>query len=891
MKRFFMALMALTFIMSNVVPAITLSQAADTATPFPDVYSDDPYINDIWYLKDENIVQGYEVKTEATAESAATTQIQFRPDYQINRAELVKIMAEALYTKAEIDACTLLPFSDVPAGQWFTNYVCIAQKNAIVSGFPDGTFQPAAATKFVEAAKIISISLKLKTTVKTGEEWYQPFVRAMVSRKGVPPTIGSFAKIITRGEMARMIHAAKEPVQTTSLNIDTLAASTVKNVELPQIDSCDALIEQLKTTQSNEDKMFLRSESDAIQTMEAVPAPTSAQTGAGSLSKDSSGAADYSQTNTQVKGVDEADVIKNDGKYIYLIKGNTVRIVEAYPGNAMKEIANIKVDDDQFSPLEMYVDNDQLVIIGNVYHDRVYAMPYAEPMMMDDAGFAAKSIRYPGPYFDQTRTKVYLYDIKDRSNPKKQRSIEIEGSYSNSRKVGKNVYFVLNQSIPYYEIQAQGTADLLLPRFKDSAQGNVEKPLVRCMGVQYFPGFQNRNYLIVAGLNMSDLDSDISRKVVLGSSQNIFASDKNLYVASPQYKEVRKRSGRDIFYESEQSTLVYRFQLNQAAIEYQNQGSVPGNILNQFSMDESGDTFRIATETNSYNRNTGESTSGNNLYVLDNGSMTVTGKIEGIAPNEHIKSVRFIGNRAYMVTFLTVDPLFVIDLSDKANPKVVGELKIPGWSDYLHPFDETHLIGFGRDVDPNIDADKVHSDYAVYYTALLGMKISMFDVSDVKNPKEMFNEVIGTRGTNSELLNNHKALLFDKDKKLLAFPITITEAGSKDKQGAPLNINTVFSGGIIYSVDLTNGFKLKGKVTHYENDDVFLNSGEYFSGEPGRMIQRMIYIGEYLYSISPDFVRSYTLTTAKPVNFIQLKADQTPGVEYLPTPPPGGMTR
>src|SRR5690606_13084850 len=291
----------------------------------------------------------------------------------------------------------------------------------------------------------------------------------------------------------------------------------------------------------------------------------------------------------------------------------------------------------------------------------------------------------------------------------------------------------------------------------------------------------------------------------------------NLYVAAPHYQEIRRRDGRDIYYESQQSTLIYRFKLSQDEVEYQNRGSVPGNILNQFSMDESGDTFRIATTTDTYSPTTGSWT-GNNLYVLNRDSMKVTGKIEDIAPGERIKSVRFIGNRGYMVTFKNVDPLFVIDLKDPANPTILGKLKIPGWSDYLHPYDENHLIGFGREVDPKGEtAEFLTSEF------LLGMKLSIFNVSDVANPVEMHKEIIGARGTTSELLYNHKALLFDKEKNLLAFPITITEKKSNSSD-IYNNIQTVFQGGIIYSVDLNNGFKLKGKVTHYEDDTAFENS-------------------------------------------------------------------
>jgi uncharacterized secreted protein with C-terminal beta-propeller domain len=887
MKRLFTSLFLVSFIGSNIqIPSLS----AQEPSPFADVYSDYEYKASIEYLKEKNIVEGYETS------SGDEEDRQFRPDYQINRAELTKIMVEAQYTQEEIDQCLsdkemkdwkTVYFTDVNIDDWFAKHVCMAEEKGIVDGYPDGTFKPTQAVNFAEASKVIANTLNLKKGTTTDEHWFTPFVEALEDRKGIPPSIRSFRKNITRGEMARMIHAGKELVADEALALSKLQELDQKQDELPQVDSCDVLIDKLGLDEPQYDYYYDKSMMGDGDIMEEnaqgevapqAPAPTTTESRNQATDDAASGAGavanEYSQTNVQVKGVDEADIIKNDGKYIYLIKGNTIRIVEAYPGTALKELSTIEVDDADFVPQEMYIDDNQMVIIGHVYRYRDY--PYPMPMM-ENRMMMTDAMIWPGPSFDSTRMKVYVYSIRDKENPRKQRSIEMEGNYTSSRKVGKNVYFVLNQYIPYYFIQKDQPADVILPLYRDSAEGNEDKPLVRCTGVQYFPNFQDRNYMIVAGLNISDLNSDLNRKVVLGSSQNIYASRDNLYVAAPHYQEVRIRDGRDVSYENQQTTLVYRFKLAQDEVEYQNQGFVPGNILNQFSMDESGETFRIATTTDSYNPVTGSSATGNNLYVLNRDSMAVSGKIEDIAPGERIKSVRFIGNRGYMVTFKNVDPLFVIDLKDPVNPTILGKLKIPGWSDYLHPYDENHLIGFGREVDPKgEDAEFLTSEF------LMGMKLSIFDVTDVANPKETHKEVIGARGTTSELLYNHKALLFDKEKNLLAFPITITEKKSESSTAYD-NIQTVFQGGIIYSVDLTNGFKVKGKVTHHEDDTIFENSGEWFYGNPGRAIQRMLYIGEYLYSVSPDYVRSYMLDTAKSVGFIKLEGGQQDDVDYLPS--------
>ncbi len=833
MKRFLSALFSFTILASS----FSLSVHAESSEKpiFADVKSEDVYSNSILYLKNKAIVNGYQGGS-------------FRPDYTINRAELTKIMVSAAFKPEVVAKCKNSTFSDVKKDDWFGSYVCVATQKGIVKGYGDGTFKPAQAVNFAEASKIISSSLALTSNQQTSKPaWYSPFVQSLAARHAIPPSIRSFGKRITRAEMARMVHASKEKVSDPSLTFEEIAQLNEKDRDLPQLDSCDALIEKLKLRQEPPVMRILNT-MDAVPTAGALQERGQGAPMAAESKTTSSASADFSKTNVQVAGVDEADVVKNDGKYIYLIKGQTVRIVDAFPTENMKEVSTIDLGDSNFQPQEIYTDSDQMVIIGHSFGERLLEKP-SEGIMRPQI--------YPGPIFGNSRTKIFIYSIADREHPEKQRNLEIEGNYTSSRKVGKNVYFVLNQSLPYYRILEGKSAHAFIPTIKDSAKGEEEKPIARCMDILTFPNSEARSYLIVAGLNIADQQSDLKRKVLIGASENIYASANNLYVANVSYGQ---RSG-------ETNTTVYRFKLTQDEIEYQSNGSVPGTILNQFSMDESGHDFRIATERQTL---LAPYTSTNALFILKQDDMSVEGKITNIAPGEHIKSVRFMGSRAYLVTFKNVDPLFVIDLSKPEDPQILGQLKIPGWSDYLHPYDENHLIGFGRDVDASIDADKVHSDNAVYYTALLGMKLSLFDVSDVANPKEMFHEVIGTRGTTSELLTNHKALLFDKEKGLIGFPISITEAKSPTSTPEALNIQTIFQGGIFYTLDLTTGFKLLGKVTHYENSDAFKSSGEYFYGDPGRNIQRVLSIRDFLYGVSPDVVSASTRSDVKLVKKIEL---------------------
>ena len=196
----------------------------------------------------------------------------------------------------------------------------------------------------------------------------------------------------------------------------------------------------------------------------------------------------------------------------------------------------------------------------------------------------------------------------------------------------------------------------------------------------------------------------------------------------------------------------------------------------------------------------------NNLYVLDK-DMKIVGKLQGLANGEQIYSVRFIGDRAYIVTFMLTDPLFVIDLKNPTSPKVLGELKIPGFSNYLHPYDDTHLIGFGMDTT-------VINEGGMDRAKTKGMKIAIFDVSNVSKPVQQFMTTIGGVGTYSEVLNNHKALLFSKEKNLLALPVTENNYDNKTNSS-----QQSYQGAYIYNIDLVNGIKLKGKITHMDEDN------------------------------------------------------------------------
>ncbi len=625
---------------------------------------------------------------------------------------------------------------------------------------------------------------------------------------------------------------------------------------LPTVDSLINLKAVLSKAQSNNRGEYLGILTDGVimkntaQSAEATTAPMMSGS-----AKDENSDSDYSKTNVQVEGVDEADVVKTDGEYIYQVNGQKVAVIRAYPADEMTVLSKLEFEDKNFNPQEMYVDSKNLVVIGSTYKEMEIVKEQQTLKEKVDTIISSKVIGIMPPYYRSTKTitKAIVFDLVDRTNLKKIREVEIEGSYTSSRKIGSALYIVTNKWINTYNLLKEE----IVPCFRDTNLKDeyVDVPY-NC--IHYFPGFEQANYMIVAGVNLDD-DSPVNVYSYLGAGDNIYASTTNLYVASQKYDYESVNASQTIDgvktdyvdMVSKTKTLIYKFGLQDGNVTYSSKGEVPGTILNQFSMDENNDYFRIATTVGEVWRSD-QYTSRNNVYVLDK-TLNITGKIEDIAPGERIYSTRFMGDRLYMVTFKQVDPLFVIDLKDPVNPSILGKLKIPGYSEYLHPYDENHIIGFGKDA-----VESKTGQYGLY----LGMKLAMFDVTDVNNPVEMFKENIGDRGTYSELLNNHKALLFSKEKNLLAFPVTlmtVKDDNKVDDYGNPKYGTFSYQGLYVYNVDLVNGFKLRGTITHMTDEEI-KKSGDYWY-DYYKNIERGLYIKDVLYTLSKGTIKANDLNT------------------------------
>lgn len=319
----------------------------------------------------------------------------------------------------------------------------------------------------------------------------------------------------------------------------------------------------------------------------------------------------------------------------------------------------------------------------------------------------------------------------------------------------------------------------------------------------------------------------------------MYASTENMYITQDKYRYNIYNLDRSI--DNSMNSSIFKFRLENGKITYRATGEVPGTILNQFSMDEQSGNFRIATtKGNSWWGSDSKSTS--NVYVLDS-NMKVIGKTKDLAPGERIYSVRFMGDKVYVVTFRQVDPFYVIDLKEPTNPKVLGYLKIPGYSSYLHPFDEKHIIGIGMDT--------VETDGRVING---GVKISMFDVTDFSNPIELDKMIIGGRGSYTDISHDHKSLLFSKGKNILSFPIY---AANYDKNTYKHSFET--QAAFVFSIGEDYKFNLRGNISHLNGEDDYMDH-----------IRRIIYINDNLYTISDNTIKISDFDTLQSIKDLQL---------------------
>jgi inhibitor of cysteine peptidase len=583
--------------------------------------------------------------------------------------------------------------------------------------------------------------------------------------------------------------------------------------------------------------------------------------------------ADYSTTNVQVAGVDEADFVKNDGKYIYIISDNKLVIVDAYPASKAKVVSETRVDG---TPCNLFLNGNYIVVFTTEYG---YQPMPAREGLLDGIVKPIKNTVIP-PYRDGPVTHALVFSLSNKAKPVQEKDICVDGIYFNARMIDDYVYLVTKEPVYYYN------DPIAVPAIYEG-QTKLLQP-----DVYYFDN-PEYNYVFhtITTFNVGGGKDVKSKTFLMGETNTMYVSDDNIYISYPVYRYNVVPARRSLplgpfgavedafnrLTESEKEgvvsdikggisyspvmdttrTVIHKLAINKGSIDYRSKGEVRGTLLNQFSMDEYDGNLRVATTTNAYD---GTSYMSNNVYVLDR-DMKETGTLERVAPGEKIYSTRFMGDRLYMVTFKQMDPFFVIDVSNPHKPKILGELKIPGYSDYLHPYDSTHIIGVGKETLENQWGGATAK----------GVKLALFDVSDVSNPRLVDKFDIGEAGTDSEALRDHRAFLFDKDKGLLVLPIKEMAYVPVIKSGYSTTAYRYWDGAYVFSISPSKGIDIKGTVEHCDNSNGYYGSDT---------VRRSLYIGNVLYTISSQkIVMSDLSDLEEPIGEIDLPGQ---GVVYGP---------
>ncbi len=520
----------------------------------------------------------------------------------------------------------------------------------------------------------------------------------------------------------------------------------------------------------------------AVSTMAPVhtSAPTMGQTVPQTAVPSAAATPGFSTTNVQVNQVDEADIIKTDGENIYVVSGNCLHILKAYPARDAEILSSYQFSGD---PESLYINEGKVVLIAREYQSR----PYRECAPGSCGGFTG---------YGQI-THVYIFSVKDPAVPVLVRQLEIDGFATTSRMIGSRLYLVTSTGIP------ANLDDLQLPLVQDDHGGPTTPPVY---GFD-MPG-QAEAFSTISSVDVLTTGPVSARTFIIGNAGTVYVSPSTLYIAV-----------KDTAHNGAATTSIYSFAVDDGRITYLARGSVDGTLLSQYSLDEYEGNLRVATTLDAIS-NRWQASSSSEVTVLDR-NLRALGTLSGIAPNERIYAARFMGDRLYLVTFRETDPFFVIGLADPARPKILGELKIPGYSSYLHPYDASHIIGIGKD------------------TRSGPVKIALFDVSEVKNPKLISSQSLGGDGSYTPVLDDPKAFLFDKEKDILVLPLHLEGTYRCNAIGYDCYRTAAWGGAYVYSIRPKTGFVLKGKVTHYD---------EYTNDHA--QVRRSLYIGDTLYTMS-----------------------------------------
>ena len=557
-------------------------------------------------------------------------------------------------------------------------------------------------------------------------------------------------------------------------------------------------------------------------------------------SSSSSNTKDYSTTNIQVENVDEADIVKTDGDYIYSISEDNVIITDVKDPKQPKVVATIQSEDDDI-PEDIILYKDKLVVISTKGN---------------------QTQRYY--YNNRMNTIVKIYNITSREKPVLTKSYEMYEPYYTSRCIDNVLYVISSGNLRKED-------DKIVVGYNED---NMEKEL-SVDKIKYLKDVKTTKQTLISTVDLNNETADIKLDSYLMNISNAYVSENAIYLLNQRYSNDTKMPisllfglkgvfGLEDYYEmyakSGYYTEIYKFDIKEN-VEYKAKTKVKGKTINQYSLDEKDNHLRIALYDND----------GSRVAIFDE-ELKQIGISDNVAKGERMYSSRFIGDKVYFVTYKTIDPLFVMDLSNEAKPKVLGKLKIPGYSTYLHPYDENHIIGIGMETKEIINRNS--NGKVISTTAkVVGMKMALFDVSNVNSPVQISSVVIGDSRTTSAILTNPKALLFSKEKSLIAIPVNnysqdfeVTSSNNYEtminnytKYGKPYNAEGYF----VYNINVQDGFKLKGVITHEKT-----NATYYYSNSK---LLRGLYIDNNLYTVSETMIKVNELDSLKAVGELKLK--------------------
>ena len=531
----------------------------------------------------------------------------------------------------------------------------------------------------------------------------------------------------------------------------------------------------------------------------------------------------YSGTNVQVAGVDEGDIVKTDGTYIYILRGSELIVMQA-DGADVTDVSNVFVGQDweqtttedgqthtqEKLPLELYLADGRAVVLSS-YTD------------WTGSGTSSDELSGSGNNY----VTVDIYDVSDPADPTLVQSFGQDGYEIASRMVGGVLYLCTSY---YPGAPEKGDETTFAPRLYDGDTASV----VPCDSIGLMPYNNSMTYAVAASYDIA-AGTRLSSQSVLGGGETVYMTAENLYLCASVYDDGAGKPHKDgsytvTDYTSSVNTAVNRFAIADGKLTFGANGTVPGALNNQFSLDERDGYLRMATTEQTYaysiyrdekhdfentKTNDDATQTSNDVYVLDRDLNTV-GSVAGIAEGETVFSARFDGDYGYLCTYRQTDPVFAVDLTAPTDPKVVGELKLSGYSDYLHVWSDGMLFGLGMEttaVDGGATVD--------------GMKLVMIDTSDPAKLHDLHTQTLDA--DYSEALNNHKAILVDSDKDLIAFPAENSY--------------------LVYGYSADDGFTLRKEIPVSQWDEN----------------NRGLYIGDYFYVVGSDQVNVLDLGTLENV--------------------------